>query len=74
MEPVIQVQILYEAICISLCINVLGKDMNPSVLSLSMSKIVGQLVLEKENSELKPTLLCFRNDLVSHPACSGGVG
>ena len=38
MELVMQVQILSEAICISLCTNALGKGMNPSVLPSAMGK------------------------------------
>ena len=36
--------------------------------------LVRQPVLEKENSEFKPALLCLKNDLVSHFACGKGFG
>ena len=45
MDTAIQVQILYKAVCISNCANILGKDMNPIILSLAMCKIVGQTEL-----------------------------
>ena len=38
MELVIQVQILDEAIYISLCANALGKCLNPSVFMTAMGK------------------------------------
>ena len=37
-ELATQIQILDEAVCISLCTNPLGKDMNPSVLSPAIGK------------------------------------
>ena len=60
MELSIQVQILDEAVCISLCANALGKGMNLSVLPPAMEKYydwmgsllsVKQLVQEREISE-----------------------
>ena len=47
MELATQVQILDKAVCISCCINVFGKVMNPSVLSTT--DFIRQPVLEKEN-------------------------
>ena len=38
MELAIRVQFLDEAICVSLCVNVLGKGMNQSFLSSTMGK------------------------------------
>ena len=37
-DLVTQVQIIDEAVCISLCANAFGKGMNPFILSLSMGK------------------------------------
>ena len=44
MDSVIQVQILNEAACVSFHVNVLWKCMNSSILLLSMSKLVEQIV------------------------------
>ena len=83
MELVAQVQILDEAICVSLLANALGKDINPSVLLLAIAKWLGRLgslalvmqaVKEKENSEFNSAVLHLKNDLVSHPAYSKGIG
>ena len=35
--------------------------------------LLGQPVKEKENSEFKLVVFCLKTDLVSHPACGGGV-
>ena len=43
--------------------------MNPTVLALTMGKIVGQ----KENSEFKPVKLCLKIDFVLHPAHADGL-
>ena len=42
MDIVTQVQILDKADCISNCTNTLGKGVNPTILSPTMDKIVGQ--------------------------------
>ena len=42
MDTTTQVQILDETGCISHSTNTLGKGMNPIILPLAMSKIVGQ--------------------------------
>ena len=79
MDLAIQVQILDDAICISLCTNALGKGMNPSVLSQTTGKIVGQTVFFifcKVDSlqDRISTILDLRIDLVLYAAFSGGVG
>ena len=56
--------------------------MNPIILPPAMGKWLGrlgssalvrQLVLEKENSELKPVKLRLKIDLVSYPARAEGL-
>ena len=42
-ESVIWVQILDEAVCVSLCANTLGKGMNPFTPPPSYGQIVGQI-------------------------------
>ena len=37
MKSITPIQILHEVICISICANALGKDMNPSLLLLVIS-------------------------------------
>ena len=82
MESMIRVQILIEALYISLRGNALGKGMNLSVLLSNSEKIGDQTVLfslskpfeEKENSELKPLVLLLKIDFVSYPARRGGFG
>ena len=78
MESVTRVQILDEAVCISLCANSLEKSMNPCVFSPAISKyqgtwdssaLVRQQVWKKENSKFKPAVLYLKIDLVSHPTC-----
>ena len=81
MDSATQVQILDETDCISHSANTLGKGMNPIILpmgkylgTLGSSALVRQLVLEKENSELKPVKLRLKTDLVSYPARAEGLG
>ncbi len=76
MDTETRVQILDEADCISHSTNTLRKGMNLIILHPAMGKqsgrlgssaLVRQLVLEKENSELKPVKLCLKIELVSYP-------
>ena len=81
MESATWVQILDKAVCFSFQANAFRKYKHPTVLcqwvnsreDLSSLALVDQLV-EKENFKYKPTVLSFKIDLVSHPACGGGVG
>ena len=82
MKSMAPVQILGEAIYISLHTNIYWKGMNPTVLLPYMSKLKDRLgsfalfwqpVKEKENSEFKSALLHLKIDLVSHLACHAGV-
>ena len=41
-DMISQIQILDKATCISLLANVVGKGINPSLLSTTLGKIVGQ--------------------------------
>ena len=74
-----QIQILDEAVCISLFTNTFGKSMNPSLLP---SRYLEQTELfslqwwlfEKEISEIKPTALHWKIDLVVHPVHRRGFG
>ena len=79
MEYVTRVQILDEAVYVSLCANALRKGMNPYVLFPVIDKWLDRLdclVLIKQKSlritEFKPTLLHLKADFVSHPA--HGIG
>ena len=77
MELAIWVQILDEAVCISLQVNSFRKGRNTPVPSLAMGKIVAQtgfFSLGKKNFKFKLDLLHLKIDLVSHPTHGGGVG
>ena len=73
-----QVKTSDEAASISLYTDALKKGMNPFVCK--QQSRVGSLALvkktlkKKENSEIKPGILCLKSDLVSHPTHGGGVG
>ena len=64
-------------------VHVFGKGMTLSVLSqqplvkrrayLVLKPLVRQPVEEKENSDFKPAVLCFKVDFVSIPVHCGGV-
>ena len=72
MELVTLIQILAD--CISLHTDALEKGMNPCVLSPAMSKIVGQTEFLKRKVWIQTVVLYLKIDLVSHLACSEGVG
>ena len=67
MVQAIWVQILYEAVYISLCVNALGKDMNSYVLPTRYGEIVGQngFIITSlatnlgEEKSLNPNQLCY---------------
>ena len=79
MNTVTLVQIFDEDVCISQCYT-LGKGMHLIIHSPAMYvrqgslTLVWQPVLEKENSEFKPSKLCLIIDFVSHTALDGSVG
>ena len=80
MDMVNRVQILDEAVCISLCTYLWERYKFNNSLS-SYGSLVGQTVLFnlgmttslEENSEFKPVELYLKNDLVSHAAHAEGL-
>ena len=81
MKSAMHVQIPDEVVCAFFDTKALGKGLDPLLHSAVLEKakqgslaLVRQLVWEKENSEFKPAVACSKIDLVSHPACGGGVG
>ena len=74
MVTVIQVQILYDAVCILHSAATLGKSTNPTILLLAMGKktldklgsltLVWKLIMEKEKSVFKPVKLHLKIDPV----------
>ena len=76
MDTATRNQILNEAVCIRLHNNSLVwiHISLPSYSRLVPLALEWQPVKEKENSEFKPAILGWKNDLVPHPAQGGGVG
>ena len=76
MELMTRVQILDEAVCVSLRGNGLRKAMKPFILTPATDKayFIRQSVWEKENSDFKLALLNLKSDFVSLPVRDGDGG
>ena len=64
MESVTRVRILNESVCFTLCVNALGKGMNPSMWSGKLIYLA--LVQQREN--------CLNIDFLSDLLRGGGAG